>query len=275
MRPFCHLVFLLPTVLLLINACVPLETVPGGGPSGQPTPVSSFPDIDPGGTEHKSLHFTIRANTEKDARELAHLAEMIYTRIGSDTGLYASMSSENFLIVVYKDRDDYLSKTRLPSWSRAVAVGRSIYTYPGPDLEPMLAHEMSHLVFNNYMGRFATTYRWLNEGLAMVIELSYTPDSSKARYVSEKNENLRQNRMSFTQMTFFTPLTEERRMIDTWYMQVESVTAFMLNQASRLNFANFLSSLRGGVDVDQAIAGNYPGRFRSLNELEESWRVSI
>jgi hypothetical protein len=53
------------------------------------------------------------------------------------------------------------------------------------------------------------------------------------------------------------------------------VVAFLLSQGGALNFANMLNSLRSGADLDKAIADNYPGKFRSLGELENAWKFTI
>ena len=233
------------------------------------------PHIDPGGTSITSLHFTLRGYTENDLRPLSVTAENLYNKIGTDTGLYSFLASGSYLIVVYRDRSEYLEKTRQPEWSRAVAVSSGIYTYPGPDVQPMLAHELTHLIFNAYLGPRMREFRWINEGLAMYEELAQMNASDRSAFQTSQQKQLRQNRMSFSQMSFFVPATEEQRRVDLWYQQVESVVAFMLAQGSALNFANMLNELRTGVDIDRAIANNYPGRFQSLAELENSWRYSL
>jgi hypothetical protein len=264
-----------------LTACVSLEqlppgSTPGAGGTNVSNTVSSFPDLDPGGTQLTSLHFTLKGYTESEIRPISIMAESLYNKIGSDTGLYSFLASGSYNIIVYRDREEYLRKTRMPEWSRAAAVGGSIYLYPGTDLEPVLAHEMTHLIFNSYMGTDqARTYRWINEGLAMYEELSKLPEGERSSYMSRRSTQLRENRMGFSQMTFFVPATEERRLVDVWYQQVESVVSYLLSQGSALNFANMLNTLKTGGDIDRAISDNYPGKFRSLSELENSWKYTI
>jgi hypothetical protein len=266
--------------LLAFGACVSLEQLPpgtAGAPSVDPSirGAQSFPDIDPGGTSLSSLHFTLKGYTEADIRPISVTAENLYNKIGSDTGLYSFLASGSYTIVVYRDREEYIRKTHQPDWSRAVATGGSIYLYPGSDLEPVLAHEMTHLIFNSYLQDKAASYRWLNEGLAMYEEFSLWPESSKNEFRSSSAKQLRENRMAFSQMTFFVPATEERRMVDVWYQQVKSVTEFLLAQGSALNFANMLGAIKSGSDIDTAIANNYPGKFRNLSELEVAWKYTV
>ena len=121
----------------------------------------------------------------------------------------------------------------------------------------------------------ARTYRWINEGLAMNQELAKMSDGSRMTYQSAVTATLRQNRVPFSQMTFFTPLSEEKRAVDTWYQQVQSVTAYLLSQGTALNFSSMLGALRNGIDIDRAIADHYPGKFRSLSEVETAWKYTI
>jgi hypothetical protein len=269
-------------LLVCLSACVPLDQLPPGSIPG-PVPGSSatggkaanFADLDPGSTQITTLHFTLRGYNDNDLRPVSMIAESLYNKIGNDTGLYSFLASGSFTLVVYHDKDEYLRKTHLPSWSRAVATGNSIYLYPGDDLEPVLVHEMTHLIFNTYMGDKATTLRWLNEGLAMYEELSKMPESDRAAFTSSQLTQLRDRKMSFSQMTFFTPLTEEQRRVEIWYQQVESVIAFLMSQGSALNFASMLNEIRGGSDIDRALGNAYPGKFHSLNELEQAWKYTV
>jgi len=268
---------------LMVSACVPLSQLPPGSVEGveqaaaqkEASETVTFPDIDPGGTQVTTLHFVLRGYTDADLRPISVMAESLYNKIGSDTGLYSYLAGGQYKILVYKDRAEYLTKTKLPDWSRAVASGDTLYLYPGLDLEPVLAHEMTHLLFNSFMGQEAALkYRWINEGLAMNQEMSKVTDGSRS-YPTSANSNIRQNRIPFSQMTFFTPLTEEKRAVDTWYQQVQSVVSYLLNQGSALNFAGMLTALRNGIDIDRAIADNYPGKFRNLIEVENAWKYTI
>jgi hypothetical protein len=275
----CLLASLLLAACYLLGSCVSLEQLPPGALSsipGQTTATAAtFPDLDPGATSLTTLHFTFKGYTETEIRPISLMAESLYNKIGNDTGLYAFLASGNYTIVIYRDRDEYLQKTHLPEWSRAVTAGSAIYVYPGPDLEPVLAHEMTHLIFNSYMTDKAVTYKWFNEGLAMVEEVAKMTDTDRAAFQSSALTQLRQTKMPFSQMTFFIPNTEERRRVDAWYQQVQSVVAFMLAQGSALNFANMLNQLRSGSDIDRALADNYPGKFHSLNELENAWKYTL
>lgn len=270
---------LVAVLLSTFVACVPLDQLPPGTlpdvTNTQGASASTFPDIDPGGTSVTTLHFTIKGYSENQIRPIGVTAETLYSKIGNDTGLYSFLASGSYTIVVYQDRDEYLRKTRLPNWSRAVTSGGAIYTYPDADLETNLAHEMTHLLFNSYMKDKAPELRWMNEGLAMYEEIAAVSDSERVTFQRGQITNLRSTKMPFSQMVFFTPITEERRRVDAWYQQVHSVVAFMLAQGSAINFGSMLNAIKNGSDIDAAIANNYPGKFRNFNDVESSWKYTI
>jgi hypothetical protein len=267
-------------LLLVFVGCVSLDQLPPGSiPAGLLAPstatAAGYGDLDVGGTSMTATHFTLKGYSDYELRLVSQLAESLYNKIGSDTGLYSFLASENFTVVLYKDQEEYLRKTRQSNGSRIVSAGTSIYTYPGSDLEPAFAHELTHVIVRSYLGHNAAPLKWLTEGLAMVEELSRMTEADRSAYQASKSLQLRQERIPFSQMTFFVSKTEEKRHTDAWYQQVESVINYLLSQGSPLAFAQMMSELRSGVEIDRAISDAYPGKFRSLNDLEAAWKYTI
>jgi len=251
---------------------LPPGLVPAGPSSAAAT---AFPDLEPGGTSVTSSHFTIKGYSQTDLDTLKLMAENELTKIGTDTGLYSYLASQSFAVVAYRDRDEFMKKTHEPVWSHAVVSDKAIYCYyPDPDLEPIFAHYLMHLTYRGYMGEKARTYKWLDEGLAMNQEVAKMSDSDRINYSNLKANQLRQNRMPFSQMTFFVTNTEEKRRTDVWYQEAESVVTYLLAQGSALAFAQFLSELRS-VEIDQALSDAYTSKFRTLNDLEAAWKYTI
>src|SRR5207302_2152199 len=181
-----------------VGGCVPVDQLPPGSVPMAPTAASAtaFPDLDPGNASVTTAHFTIKGYSQTDLDALNLMSENLINKIGSDTGLYTFLASQNYALVAYRDRDEYLKKTHQPTWSHAVLSGKAIYFYyPDPDVEPTLAHDMTHLVFEGYMGDKAATYKWLDEGLAMNEEVSKMMDSDRTAYQTSKANQLRQNRL--------------------------------------------------------------------------------
>ncbi len=248
-----------------------LPQAPAGSSSGARM---MYPDLESGSLSITTAHFTIKGYTEYDMRNVSASAEAVYDKIDADTGLHGYMTAGHYQIVIYANAEEYLRKTRQPSWSRAVTASGTIFTYGGSDLDPVLAHEIMHLVFNGFMGEQARTLVWLNEGLAMVQEIDRMSAGEKSAFQNAQRDQLLKEKKPFSQLTFFTPSNEEKRRTDPWYLQVENVTRFLMSKGSNLAFAAFLTSLRNGTDIDRALDSNYPGRIRSFGDLETLWKTN-
>jgi hypothetical protein len=271
--------FVFASLLISLSSCVPLDQLPPGAiPASflvSTQTATAFGALDLGERSITSIHFTLKGYSEYDLRPISSTAETLFNRIGSDTGLYSFLASENLTIVCYRDRSEYLQKTRQPGWSRVVFTGQSLYLCPGDDLDAHLAHELTHVIMNSYLGDAARKFRWLIEGLAMMEEVSNMAESDRSAYQTSKSSQLRQERLPFSQMTFFMSNTEEKRRTDAWFQQVESVVSYLLSQGSPLAFAQMMSELRSGAEIDRAIADAYPGKFRALSDLETAWKYTI
>jgi hypothetical protein len=259
------------------TGCVPVDQLPPGlvptNVSLSTAPAANFGALEAGNTSVTSVHFIIEGYNESDLRTISSSAESIYNKIGNDTGLYSFLAGLTFSIVVYKDREEYLQKTHQPTWSHSVDVSTAIYTYVGAATDPVMAHEITHLIFNGYMGDRAATFRWLNEGLAMYEEVSKMSTGDASAFQTSLNQNLKQTKMPFSSMTFFTPSTEEKRETDAWFQQVESVVSFIIAQGnSPLAFGATIGELKNGADFDRAISDNYGSKWRNLADLENQWK---
>ncbi|HAH07824.1 MAG TPA: hypothetical protein DCM05_15090 [Elusimicrobia bacterium] len=246
--------------------CVDLE--PGALPqrTGAITR-ASFGGLDPGAKIQTSLHFEVRAYGADRAQAVSEMAERSYQRIMQDTGLYSFMPREPYPIVLYAGKEEFLRKTGMPEWSAGAAVGNSIYSYESRGLPGVLAHEMTHLVFNEYMGRSTTEHRWINEGLAVYEEyqalqlpLPSLPSGRKP--------------LPFAQMVNTAPLGEERSVVDLWYAQALSVVRFLIERGGRMGLGQLLSELRSGRSLDDAIRSSFSGVWTDFAALEKAWLSS-
>lgn len=256
----------LMAAILLVGACVPLP--PGeapGSPRLRQRVRPEFPALDPGAKVLDSLHFQVHAYGTDGAGEASRRAENLYTKLMTDTGLYSFLPEGLYPIIIYASRGEFLRKTRLPAWSSGAAVGNAIYTFEGPHLGAVLAHEITHLIFYEYMGRGVVHTRWFNEGLAVYEEQEAAPDLAPSSFVAVP--------ISFDEMVRMTPFSEEQRRVSAWYQQVGSVVRFMIERGGRVGVSHFLRALRSGRNVDQALQLGFPGSWRNLSELEAAWRA--
>ena len=207
----------LPFVLLLLTACVRLDTLPPGMANPNQTGGSmSFPDVDSNGAL-KSLHFSVHGYLDADMQSVSQRAESIYNKIGNDTGLYSYMAGNNYTIVLYRDADEYLRKTNQQAGSKITSSSSTIYMYPDPDNAAQLAHQLCHMVLQPYFGDSAQNLRWIVEGIAMMEEYPNMQNADQNLYLQSKQDHLRLNPIPFSQMTFANPVNEDGRRTDPWF----------------------------------------------------------
>lgn len=263
--------------LLLLSACIPYPgELPDDGRGRSYTEIGQiFPELDPGAQELQSLHFLVKAYGVSATRAYADTAEAAYTRIMNDTGLYSFKPRGLYRIVVYGTQDEYRKKTGQPEWSGGVAVGNAIYSYVSPRLEGVLSHEMTHLIWFEYMGRLNPDHRWVNEGLAVYQEAKALGSKGQTDLFSVLRGNLRAAPLPMESMIRLVPATERAYEVSLWYAQAESLTRFMVERGGRIGYAQFLEALRGGKSFDGAVAAGFPGQWTSLSDLEAQWKRSL
>lgn len=234
----------------------------------------SYQGLDPGGKEQQSLHFLVYAYGHENVNAYSLLAEQNYQRIMHDTGLYSFVPRESYRIVVYADQEEFLKKTGQPQWSGGIACGNAILIFDWEHVEPIMAHEMTHVIFNEFMGRHIEGLTWINEGLAVYEEIMASPFQRREIY-AEAAKTLKEKYIPFSQMAVLVPATEEKRLVNSWYMQVGSIVQFMIEHGGRLGFSIFLNHLRKGLSVDSAIEEAFPGLWEDMQSLEKSWLLSL
>jgi hypothetical protein len=238
------------------------------------TVVGSFKPLDAGAATGNSLHFVVMAYGQDLATQIADQADQDYSRIMQDTGLYSYMSGAQYHITVYASPDEYHTKTAMPLWSGGVTVGNEIYSFQGPNLRSTLAHEMTHVIFNEFMVSSHPELRWINEGLAVYEEIQSSSPEAAAAWETQMAQTKKGN-MTFAQMLQTAPLEEKKPDdVSLWYAQAASVTAYMLNVGGRLGFQAFLTALKSGSQADAALSTAFPGRWGTMANLEPAWRQS-
>lgn len=263
---------ILPALLLLCCACVdaPLGTSPAAVP--QPVQADAGP-LDPGAKTVETAHFKVQAYGSEAAAAHAAACETHYARIMQDLGLYSFVPARPYNVTVYRDAAEYRAKTGMPEWSGGAAHGNALLLYEGDGLPAVTAHEMTHLVFNEFMGLSQDpSLRWLNEGVAVYQESRSNP-ASAAYYDGLVKTLVTPNPIPFSQMVNLAPQTESRAGVERWYAQAGSVAAFIIRQGGAFNFSLFLGRLKGGADTDRALAETYTGVWRSLADVEKAWQL--
>ncbi|MBI5240960.1 MAG: hypothetical protein HY926_10850 [Elusimicrobia bacterium] len=230
-----------------------------------------FPPLDAGSNEQGSLHFLVRAYGSGKAMQAADLAEAAYQRIMVDTGLTSFRPLGGlYKIVLYASADEYHKKTGQPAWSSGLSVGNSIYSYEGAHLEAVISHEMTHLIFYEYMGRSEIELRWINEGLAVYEESKAGQPSSGGAAPPLPAWPQGWVPLPLDNVIHMVPASERERTVSAWYLQAHSMVRFMIERGGRIGFGQFLGALRQGSSVDKAVADGF-STWRDLADLYAAW----
>jgi hypothetical protein len=270
-------IVLLALTAAILGACVPYPGEPpedGRGNSNYGIIEGAYPGLDPGANEQQGLHFKVKAYGADTARAVSDMCEAAYTRVMTDTGLYSFQPRGMYEIVVYGSQDEYRKKTGQPDWSAGVTVGNAIYTFYSADLNGVLSHEMTHLIWFEFMnGRLSDQQRWVNEGLAVYEEAKARAGGRElfANFLP----TLRSAALPMDQLQNLAPNTERAYDASVWYAESESMIRFMIEKGGRIGFGQFLSSIRDGQGFDAAIYAGFPGQWRTLADFENDWKRSL
>jgi hypothetical protein len=261
-------------------ACVPVDEIGEQGPARAPQQFDGpFQPLDAGAAQLDGLHFTVKCYGQTEARQISEQVEALYNRVMLDTNLYSFQPRRMYQIVVYGSPDEYRNKTQMPGWSGGMTYGNAIYTYYGPGLPLTAAHEMSHLIFHEFMGPQVAgreDLRWVNEGLAVYQENKAAyPNGTQGDLFAALRPIVRSQPLAMDQMLRLVPTTERERTVSHWYAQSESMVRFMIEKGGRMGFSAFLGALRDGKSLDDAIGASYPGVFRNLSDFDQAWRRSL
>ena len=176
-----------------------------------------------------------------------------------------------YKLVIYANTEEYRRKTSQPDWSGGVSVGNTIYSYEGSFLERTIAHEMTHLIFFEYMGRANENQRWINEGLAVYEESKANQPASGGVAPPLPPWPFGWQPMTMESMITMVPASERERTVNAWYAQALSMVRFMIERGGRIGFAQFLSDLKQSLSFDKALADAFSGTWSSLSDFYTAW----
>ncbi len=249
-------------------------------------------------------HFLVYYTRDKDfAKSVAAKAEKYYTRIATELG-YPRYSDfwtwdDRVKIYIYPDHASFINATDMPQWSHGMAdyTLREIASYRESKefLDSLLPHEMAHLIFRDFVGFAGEVPLWLDEGVAQWAEEKKRSDM-KAMAVNAYIENkllllddlmnLDVRRLKEMDRVYIRPTITTTgepgvlflsvdALVSTYYLCSVSLIGFLIERYGSLEFADFCRELRDGKTVEDALRHAYPGRLRSLQELQDRWREHL
>jgi len=231
--------------------------------------------------EVKSEHFIVYfTGDENFAKEVSRQSEVYYRQIALELGYqrYSGFWTWDHRVKIYihPNRESFLKDTGQPQWSEGVAnyTTKEIASYAWSEgfLEALLPHEMTHLIFRDYVGFKGEVPLWLDEGVAQWME----PQKREAVKYAIANLSQQGKLLSLRQMmTLDIREVDDSALVTTYYIQAVSLVSFLVKKYNSGRFANFCRQLRDGKSIEESLKFAYPTALRSIEDLEEKWAAYI
>ena len=221
----------------------------------------------------KYQHFIIYYQEAQDSyvEDLADAAEKYYNDIVEDLGYrrFDFWSWDNRAkIYLFKDAEGYHADTKRDTWSGAeVNVrNRTIKTFIGQKnfFDSILPHEMTHIIFREFIGERTLLPLWVDEGVACSQEKTYL-----AARIREAKSLLTQG--SYVKLKDFSGLTASS--LDNppaFYAQAASIMVYLIEYSGKDKFLDFSRQLRDGTNWQEALKNIYG--FANFEDMEQKWR---
>ena len=232
--------------------------------------------------EIKGKHFIVRYDTEHDfAQKVLNRAESEYDRIAKNLGYsrydkYWSFK-DRCTLYIYADKESYVrSRPGIPDWSAGYAEydTRTISGFRGSDkfLSTVLPHEITHLIFNDYVRSQANIPKWFLEGVALSQE-----EKVRKNFLEQVGKALYQH--------YFIPiylLTDESyKGVHSYqytylaYAEAALLVDFLISSYGNERFVKFCRELREGNSFVQAFEAAYRGTLASVEDLETQFTTKF
>ena len=229
----------------------------------------------------KGKHFLIHYCSDSAfAGKVASKAEEYYDSITVDLGFarYDNfwLWEKRVKVLIYGSRNQFIMATGAPVWAigKTEYSRREISTFPGDEsfIESVLPHEMTHLIFRDFVGFKGDIPLWLNEGVAQWEE-------------PLKRENLERYASKLAASNQYIPfsrlmLMDVKQVIASgqavnFYRQAMSMVGFLIKTYGSEKFRIFCGEIRDGRNMDDSLRFAYPESLRNIIELEKAWKKYV
>ncbi|MBD3264641.1 MAG: hypothetical protein GF375_06035 [Candidatus Omnitrophica bacterium] len=219
-----------------------------------------------------SVQYSYAPGVKKTAERLYRLITQEFNLIRDKLWVWDNRAE----IFIASGREDYLSRYGCSPWSTACVNYRQkvIYTYPDQsDFEPILAHELTHIIFREYLGRNNLPL-WLDEGMAVYIEDKYRNGLYRKNLFILKDLIKEDGYIDFRHLNEITSSGLGGQPTDyakIFYIQSYSIIYFIFQEYGKSNFSRFLWHLKNDKDVQSALSRTYY-YLTDLEALEKRWK---
>jgi hypothetical protein len=223
----------------------------------------------------KSQHFIIYYQEAPSGfvDELINKAENYYNGIVDELGYrrFDFWSWDNRAkIYLYKNSEDFLRETKRSAWAGAVVSvhDRTIKTFVGQQyfFDSLLPHEMTHIIFREFIGKNLALPLWIDEGVASSQEKSSLSARMQiAKDLVSSGEYIKLDKFSEINSYDINTVSPQ-----VFYSEAASIIVFLIREEGKGSFLDFSRALRDGLDWKTALLKTY--NFSSLEDLEKAWK---
>ncbi|MFC1807845.1 peptidase MA family metallohydrolase [Candidatus Omnitrophota bacterium] len=225
----------------------------------------------------KGEHFIVyHIDDRQFAKDTLREAEKFYDRIAHDLG-YSRYDNfwqwdKRVKIYIYSTHEDFLEATGRQKWIYGLAMydEKEIITYRWNEgfLKSLLPHELTHLIFRDFIGFKGEAPLWLDEGVAQWQE----EEKRKVAFKIVKHLIKGKHLIPLDELTQMDvregsdALTSQK-----FYAEAVTLVGFMVEKYGGTRFTMFCRQLRDGKSINKALSFAYTTSIRDLNELEKRW----
>lgn len=227
---------------------------------------------------------SVRLEGEKAfARKVLRNAERYYNRIAKTLGFARRTGfwtwENRVRIFVYPSNPSYMKDASRPKWSRGMTDynARTITGYhtwrEDEFLDEILPHELTHLIFRDFVGFGGEISLWLDEGVAQLLERE-GKKRIESRWLAKELEwkkRLLPIRDLVVVTSFRLRHEMSTRAVREFYVQSLSLVDFMIEKYGSTRFEKFCRQLKMGKRLDGALKSTYPSSLKTLENLQKRW----
>lgn len=225
----------------------------------------------------KSTHFIVYFKNAPGSfiEQLISKSEDYYDKIADNLGFTRFnfwLWDNRAKIYIYDDAGDYRVSTGRPEWSAGAARPQEkiIYTYAYVQgfFESILPHEMSHIIFREFVGFDNHSIpTWLDEGVASYQQIKRSQGGLFLVKEAVKEGTL----MGLEKLSQTNPQSIlETSTAQLYYAEAVSIVDYLIKEFGKNNFVLFCQNLRDKRNLERAICSVYP--FSNLEEFGQGWQ---
>lgn len=225
----------------------------------------------------KGTHFIVFFKENREfAKEVLRKAEYYYRRIALDLG-YERYSNfwlwdKRVKIFIYPNYSLFVNSTHQPAWSKGMAdyQNKMIVSFYGSErfLTTILPHEITHLIFRDYVGFKSNIPLWIDEGIAQWEEEGKREFVRKImKILLHKGKLIPLKELTETDIR---SINDEEK-VHLYYVEAVSLIDFIMKRFGATKFIDFCRELRDGTPFLDALKVFYPQIDNPLGELQDEW----